>query len=307
MNRFERMNAAVAGKIPDQIPVGLWFHFGGELLTPEEQAIYYLRSIEILKWDFLKVMFEYRPKISNTLNLSRSNDLKLLFENTDWEEPFRRQRQCLEVLCNNLKDEMPIVESGYSPWFMLLRLLGHDYSNILISNSEITHRILLQLTVHSSNHLRMIKKMGIYGYFHATLAASNNQSKNALDMQCQYDCQILNAAQDMVRILHLHERNLSLDHIVSYPFEVLSTSDRDNTNPSLKQLRAEFSKCLMGGICEKSITQLSVAKIQEQIAHAVSDAGSNGFILSPGCSVSASLSLKAMESIKNSKYLISRP
>jgi uroporphyrinogen decarboxylase len=298
------MNAAVTGIKPDQIPVGLWFHFGGETLTPEEQAAIYIHNIRTQKWDFLKVMFEYRPYIPDNLNIFNSHDLQSLLDHTDWEAPFRLQQKCIESLCNELKDEVPIVESGYSPWFMLLRLLGRDCASSLILNSNITHRILAELTFQFCNHIKKIKKLGVYGYFHATLAASKDHSIDGFDFQIKYDHEILSAAKNMVRMLHLHGSHLSIQSIQGYPFEVLSTSDRDSTNPSLKQIRNEVPQCLMGGICEKSLTQLSTNKIQEQIASAILDAGDKGFILAPGCSVSASVSIRTMKNIKNSKHLI---
>lgn len=67
--------------------------------------------------------------------------------------------------------------------------------------------------------------------------------------------------------------------------ESLSVSDRSPDNPTLAELRRRFDACLMGGIDESAFPDLSLPKLAHQIDDAVAQAGREGFILAPGCTL----------------------
>lgn len=290
MNKFERLNTVIAGGKPDRPPAALWFHFGGGFLSPEEQARYYLKVLVPQDWDFLKVMFEYRPRFAPELDLSSPRDLSTLLNSTDWEEPFRLQRQCLTILVDELKEQLPIVDSGYSPWFGLLRWIGRDLGQTVFANTDVISQILEKLTQLTCEHVQRLKEMGVFGYFYATIAASCELSPENIERQTHHDRQILNAAQGLLRMLHLHGNAVDIERVSDYAFEVLNYSDRHPSNPSLAQTRQLSKKCLMGGICEQTLTHISASELMRQIKHETQLSGERNLIVSPGCVVSPSVS-----------------
>src|SRR5690606_4977713 len=98
-----------------------------------------------------------------------------------------------------------------------------------------------------------------------------------------FDLEVLAAAEGMVRVLHVHGNGVDLARIEGYPFEVLSLADRAPDNPSLAELRKRTDRCLMGGIDESALPDMSLDALACQIDDAIRQAGRQGFILAPGC------------------------
>jgi len=307
MTKFERLATVIQGGRPDRLPASMWFHFGGQFLSPADQARYYLKAVIPQDWDLLKVMFEYRPAIAPLLDPNSPDDLTVLLETTDWEEPFRRQRQCLQILARELQANVPIIESGYSPWFSLLRWLGRDYEQALLADQDVVPQILEKITTLTCQHVESLKGLGIHGYFHATIAASTELYPEQDARQTQHDQQILLAGQDGHRFLHLHGNGIDISRASNYAFEVLNYADRHPSNPTLAQARVLASElsgdlsamCLMGGICERTLTQVSSTELKRQIRQEIQTAGDHGLIISPGCTVSPSVSPGHCEAIRD--------
>lgn len=96
---------------------------------------------------------------------------------------------------------------------------------------------------------------------------------------------MLEAMQGMVRVLHVHGTELDMTRVLDYPVEVLSVSDRLRGNPSLAELRRLSDKCLMGGIDESSLIEMSLPELRAHVRDAVAQAGREKLILSPGCTI----------------------
>src|SRR5690606_5821352 len=103
--------------------------------------------------------------------------------------------------------------------------------------------------------------------------------------QKPFAIRVLEAAEGMVRVLHVHGDHLEMDRVWDYPCEVLSVSDRLSSNPSLTQLRGLTDKCLMGGIDETKIQERSLPDIEAEVDDALTQAGRQKLILAPGCTI----------------------
>ncbi|MFM1989235.1 MAG: hypothetical protein RJA99_2192 [Pseudomonadota bacterium] len=88
-----------------------------------------------------------------------------------------------------------------------------------------------------------------------------------------------------VRVLHVHGSSLTIERVLDDPFEVPSVSDRLEGDPTLVQLRGMTDRCLMGGLDESSVTEMSLPEVRAQVRDAVARAGRTRFILSPGCTI----------------------
>ncbi len=133
---FERLDVAVRGQLPDRIPVSVWFHFGSEHLSPETVAQLHLSYFRTYRWDFLKVMFDYRLELPDRIDDRRELDVDLLHSQTRWSAPFERQFACLQILHGELGGEAPIIETVYSPWMYLLRHVGYDKAHAWLERRD---------------------------------------------------------------------------------------------------------------------------------------------------------------------------
>jgi len=304
MDAFERLRTAIAGGVPDRIPVSVWFHFGSEHLPPEEVARLHIAFQRSYRWDFLKVMFDYRFELPASVDAGDEVDLDALLSETDWTAPFARQRACLATLQAELGGEVPIVETVYSPFMSLLRHVGHDSRRSLLDHPDGVAAILDRLTAETCRHVDAIADLGIHGVYFATLAGSIASASPEFALHSRHDIAVLDRAAGLTRFLHLHGDNVGSAHLSNYPREVLHQDGGGTTGTDeLAALRASGERAIMGGLPHGGLTRMSLAAIRARVASAVDSAGRAGFILAPGCSVSPSLARRTMLAIRDSDLL----
>jgi uroporphyrinogen decarboxylase len=247
------------------------------------------------RWDFLKVMFDYRLSYPAAVDDADNIDLPLMLAQADWSAPFRRQREVLVHLCDAMGSDVPIVETVYSPWMYLVRHLGREFLSQAQHHGHELVQILDRLTNETCLHVRELKRIGCHGIYFATLAADQALCGSLVDDA--YDLDVLGEAAGLVRMLHLHGTSLDAAAVKRHPRDVLHWEDRDPSNPTLSQLRAD-NGCLMGGL-SSSLTTMSMSAFRHQVADAIAEAGPNGLMIAPGCSVSPSLSSRKMMALRD--------
>jgi uroporphyrinogen decarboxylase len=302
VNGFRRMQSALEGGSHDQIPVSAWYHFGSEHLAPPDVAKLHADYQAAYDWDFLKVMFDYRLDYPEAVDGSADFDLSLMLQETDWAAPFRRQREVLQLLLGELGSTAPVVETVYSPWMYLVRHIGRDAVERARETPDLLARILERLTEETCRHVKAVRQLGGYGIYFATLAACRSEIATAAEFTKPYDLEVLDVASGLVRMLHLHGPDVDATSVRAYRRDIIHWEDRDAGNPSLSELRAD-NRCLMGGLSSSALTGLSLHALRRQAREAISEAGGNGFVLAPGCSVSPSLSFRKMRALRDHSLL----
>ena len=100
-----------------------------------------------------------------------------------------------------------------------------------------------------------------------------------------------------------HGNPLDITRVLDYPCEVLSWSDRLPGNPSIRDVRALTTKCLMGGVDETRLHERSLPEIRAEVSDAIAQAGGpRNFILSPGCNVSSGTALRLLHGLRDAAY-----
>src|SRR5690606_29721447 len=90
--------------------------------------------------------------------------------------------------------------------------------------------------------------------------------------QKPFDLQVQEAAEGMVRFLHVHGAGIDLARAAAYAYAVRSVSDGVAGNPGLPGLRRLCDKCLLGGIDESRLPQRAQPMVQAQIDDAIAQA-----------------------------------
>ncbi|MGV8840109.1 MAG: uroporphyrinogen decarboxylase family protein [Bauldia sp.] len=303
MDRFERLATAIAGGAPDRVPVSVWFHFGSEHLSPEAVARLHADYYRAYRWDFLKVMFDYRLDLPGRVDDGPEIDLDALLHETDWAAPFARQRDVLAILCTELGREVPIVETVFSPWMCLVRHLGGDRRDALLARPDLLAAILDRLCEETCRHVDALRELAIEGVFFATLAGNVAAGGAEFEAQAPRDRAILDRAHGLTRFLHLHGSGAGIAHLADYPREVLHRDHGAADDGGLGELRRTGERAIMGGLPADGLTRMSLAAIRSRIAGAVDAAGKAGFILAPGCTVSPTLARRTMLAIRDGDHL----
>lgn len=292
MTPRERFLAAVEGRTVDRIPVTTWVHFLSDHLTGEETAGLHERFLKSYEWDLAKVMGDYRYPVP--AGLRSLDDPKWLdeFRPVGLDHPaFARQLTCLRQLRETMGPDYPLLDTGFDPYQSIVRNVGRDQQDNLWKHKASTLRALETVCESICHYVREIKRLGVDGYFYSMNSAIPDGFPRGTRQEVYetflkpFDLEVLKAAEGMVRVLHVHGTGLDLGRLEGYPFEVINLSDRAPDNPSLADLRKWTGKCVMGGIDESTFPDISLAKMRQQIDDAVAQAGREGFILAPGCTL----------------------
>lgn len=292
MNKRERFFAAVRGEKIDHPPVTAWVHFLSDHLSGEQTAALHRCFAEAYDWDVVKVMNDYRyPVPAGVLTLEDAVSLRA-FKPLDLDEPcFAEQLKCLATLRAALGPDIALIDTGFDPYQQVLRNVGFDQAPNLWKHQADTLRALEIVAENICRYIQAVKAQGVEAFFLSINGAiregfprgSNQEVYETF--QRPFELQLLQAAEGMVRILHVHGAGLDLGRVLDYPCEVISISDRLPGNPSLAKLRRITPKCLMGGIDETRFQERTLPAIASEVDDAIAQAGRRKFILAPGCTI----------------------
>lgn len=314
MNHHQRFLATVRGEPTDRPPMSAWMHFGSEHLPAQHTADLHTAFFKAYDWDVLKVMADYRfaipPDIRSFDTADKIRAIALPDSNASC---FRDQLSCLTQLQSAVGQQVPLLDSGYSPYFSLLRHIGHDQAPHLLANPEATRTLLEAICQATCQHLQKLKALGVTGYFYATLAAVPGDQPNGLSQAAYeafvrpYDLAILQSAAGLVRVLHAHGQGLVLDRLQGYPFEVMHLADRAPGNPTLADLRRWTPHCLMGGLDEARFSGASLQALATQMEDAARQTGGQGWILAPGCVLPPSCARRSLQFVRSHTAALAAP
>jgi len=292
MNKRERFYAAVRGEEIDRPPVTAWVHFLSDHLTGEQTAALHRCFVETYDWDVVKVMNDYRyPIPAGVQTLEDAASLRA-FRRLGLDEPcFEQQLKCLVTLRAALGPDIALIDTGFDPYQQVLRNVGFDQAQHLWKHKSEALRALHAVAENICRYIKAVKAQGVEAYFLSINGAiregfprgSNQQVYETF--QRPFELQLLEAAEGMVRILHVHGVGLDLGRVLDYPCEVISISDRLSGNPSLAELRKITRKCLMGGIDETRFQERNLPAVAREVDDALAQAGRRNFILAPGCTI----------------------
>jgi uroporphyrinogen decarboxylase len=292
MNKRERFFAAVRGEKIDRPPVTAWVHFLSDHLTGEQTAALHRCFLEAYDWDVAKVMNDYRYPIPAGVQTLEDRASLRAFKPLGLDEPcFSEQLKCLAALRAALGPDIALIETGFDPYQQVLRNVGFDQAEHMWKHQAEALRALQIVAENTCRYIKAVKAQGVEAFFLSINGAiregfPRGSSRQVYEtFQRPFELQLLEAAEGMVRILHVHGAGLDLGRVLDYPCDVISISDRLPGNPSLADLRRITPKCLMGGIDETKFQERNLPALAHEIDDALAQAGRRKFILAPGCTI----------------------
>lgn len=303
MNQRQRFHAAVKGQPVDRPPVTAWVHFLSDHLQGRQTADLHIEFLREYQWDVLKVMNDYRyPVPAGVQSLQDPASLRA-YQRISLKDPcFVAQLECLQRI-QDACPETPLLETGFEPYQQIVRNIGFSQMQNFYSHRGEALAALEVVTEVMCEYIAAVKAMGIEGMFLSINGAiPANVARGATEEQHEvfqkpFTVSVLQAAEGMARVLHVHGSSLAMERVQGYPFEVLSVSDRLPSNPNLSQLRAMSDKCLMGGIDETKIQERTLPEIAAEVDDSFAQVGRQNFILAPGCTI------PSFTSQRNLRYL----
>ena len=192
-------------------------------------------------------------------------------------------------------DEAPVIHTVFSPLTTLYKLMGWDLLKEAIKTCpEQVHQALKTMTETTCDFVKENLKLGISGFFFASqLANYKFMDDETYDIFGQaYDMQVFEAMRDggWFNVVHIHSFTQEVEksmfnRLAAYPAECINWHDRW-VGPSLSKAREITDKCLIGGINEEGyLNRVKYEVLYDHVRQAITEAGSRGFMLGPGCTI----------------------
>lgn len=303
MSKWERVEAALAGRAVDWPPVSLWHHFPEQDQTAEALAHSTLAWQERYDNDFIKFMppgdyatidwgltSAYRGDQSGT----RDTTHYPVVTAADWRRiapvPVDRgmHRAVIEAarLTNKrLGGAVPLLQTVFSPLTTAMKLSDGRVLDHLREQPEIVHEALAAITFVTRAMTTATLERGASGIFFATQCATTDLMTvtEYEEFGARYDRQVLGAAAaSRFTMLHIHGENIMFDALMAYPVHAINWHDR-RTSPALAEGIRRSGKCAIGGIHEQEIATMTPDAAAAQARDTVAATGGAHMMVGPGC------------------------
>lgn len=305
MTRRERLAATAAGEPVDRVAAALWRHFPGDDQRPADLAAATLMWQRQWDWDFIKVS----PASSFCLidwgvedrwvggdEGNREYTRRSITDAAGWTQlrtldPERgalaRQIDCLQRIRQGVGDEVPFIQTIFSPLAQAKNLAGQDRLIVHLRQSPEPVRAGLEVIAETTlSFLEAAKATGIAGIYYAVQLANYGLLSEAeyREFGEPLDRRILEAASDCwFNMVHLHGRDVMFDLVAKYPAQALNWHDRES-GPLLGEGKSRFGGAVCGGLEHwEHLLRGDPTQIRALVADAIEQTGGRRFILSSGC------------------------
>ncbi len=292
MTKLERFRAAVSGAAVDRPPCFAWVHFASDALGGTEHAMRHARFVHDNDWDVCKIVNDFRYPVPEGLETITGAQDMLRFEREPMSRSsFQEELKCIRLLRAEFGADMPVMLTTFDPFQQVMRRVGYTRARTVFEHPDEALAMLDAVCDTMCRYMREVREAGCDTIFFSVNSAIMPPNSRGIDDATfrkffrPFELRMLEAMQGMIRVLHIHGTQLDVSRVIDYPAEAISVSDRLPGNPSLSQLRAMTSKCLVGGIDESSIVEKSLPELRAEILDCVQQIGRENFILSPGCTI----------------------
>lgn len=307
MRKQERVFAALNGEDVDRPPAALWRHF-----PEQDQTAWGLAQVvadwqKKWDWDFVKVTptsgyyfedwggtFEYRPQgnVHGTRTvMSRPVQSRQALENLKpldvTQGVYGRELQALRELRKLLDDDVPVLQTIFSPFNVASSLMGEFLATAMADHPHKLRQAMDVITEVTAAFAVASLEAGADGLFFATQMA---QPEKATVQQFQewgipYDQRVLSAVRDHTSflLLHIHGDNIYFDMPVqNYPIDAVNWHTRI-AGPSLQEALTRFDGAVVGGLTEEVLVRGEPDEVRAQAVDAVDRTGGRRIVVGAGC------------------------
>lgn len=327
MNKKERIQAAITGNKPDQLPYSLWTHLPGIDLDPvmlAEKTFEFYKAYDV---DFIKTMnngmyaiedFGCRIDYSEITNGGVAKVVSTPIQTPgDWttlkicpvsQGSLARELYSLRLLLEKTKEEqVPVLFTIFSPITTadkisgktMLRHIREGHGNLVKQALEVITKTTINLAIEAL-------RLGADGVFFASqMSTYDAMSYDAYkEYGMPYDLRVLEACKKgWFNTLHAHGSNIMFELLKDYPVAVFNWHVGE-TLPTLDEAHTLTGKCLMGGLQRMDITNKHRNDLQHQIYEGYRLLGGRHLILTPGCVIRYPLDTEMLAYIKRTKDYI---
>jgi uroporphyrinogen decarboxylase len=304
MNKRERLEATIRGQDVDRVAVALWRHFPGDDQRPDDLAAAHVAFQREYDWDFVKITpassyclldWGVRDRWEGHPEGTRRYTQRVVDRPEDWlnlkvlepdQGALGRQLECLRLVRKAFGEEVPFIQTIFSPLAQAKNLAGQERLTLHIrTNAGQVHHALEVITDTTVRFIQAAKQHGISGIFYAVQHASYNVMSEA-EYQVlgrPYDLQVLAAASDLsLNVLHLHGRDGMFRLVSDYPAHIVNWHDRESP-PGLAAGLKMIKGAASGGVERDALLADDPQPALEQARDAFLQTRGRRWVLGTGC------------------------
>jgi uroporphyrinogen decarboxylase len=310
LNKRERVRAALQGKPVDRPPISFWRHFFEKETSAAGLAEAMLGFQRTYDWDFMKVnpracyhaepwgcrfQFSGQPHIGPKLTeaaIKTPDDWRQVKPLSPTTGAFGEQLEALRLIKDELRGEVPLVETIFTPLSVAGQLVGSDevMRDHLGQYPERVHEALEAITETFERFAKACLDVGVDGLFYATTGwATYDRLTDAeyAEFGRPYDVRVLKAVDGApFNILHVCRSHNMLWKLMDYPAHAVNWATEDPTNPKIGEVWQRSHRPVIGGVDHIDTLRHGMP---EAVAAEVRSAGGQtreGLLIGPGCSIS---------------------
>jgi uroporphyrinogen decarboxylase len=308
MNSIERVQATLARRPVDRVPVSAWGHFFTRELTAESFVASTLEFVDAYDWDFLKIHpracyhvegwgFRYAPSsdpardhicighpIENPQAWRKLKPLPLDCA------PLAEQLRAAEMLVRALHGRMPVIMTVFAPLDVAEKLVDRNTA-LLKSHIEqdpaALEPALASFAETFAAFVRRLVQIGVDGIYFSTQWATDRRMSALRYQQWvrPYDEIVLAEARSLwFNVLHLCGPQVQLDAMADYPVQAIHWDMHADGNPSLADGAARVPQAVGGGIDVPRLANADAKLVEDVLVDCIRAANCRGLLVGPGCS-----------------------
>jgi uroporphyrinogen decarboxylase len=303
MTKRERIQAAIARKPVDRVPVAFWRHAPAVDHTAKGLAEAMLDFHRRWDLDLIKVMssgvycvedWGCTVAYQGSPNGAKTCTVHAVKTTADWGRvtaldpgagALGRELEALRLIVRGRGDDVPALHTIFSPLTIARKLAGDRLDADLAAAPEAVEGALEVIAATVTRYAAAALEAGADGFFFASQHVSRDAIPEAAFRRWElpHMRRILEtlAAGGGFTMLHLHGANVFFDACADLPVAVLNWHDR-LAGPALAQGKARGA--VAAGLGESgTLRQGPVAAIQAEVRDALAQTGGRGHILTTGC------------------------
>jgi uroporphyrinogen decarboxylase len=309
MDRYERVQTALAGKAVDRVPVSAWGHFYNKETSAEGLADIMLSFQSQYDWDFLKIHarasyhvegwgFTYIPSVHpDKPHQTTSHPIR---DAKDWRKlrplspevgSLKEQLRAIELIRKGLKEKIPTIMTVFSPLDVAEKLVDRDTNLLQTHLREDPESVNAGLAAISETFEGFMGKLlgaGIDGIYFSTKWANSKKmtAKEYRDLALPHDLRVLKAARGFwMNFLHLCEGHVYLKEMSDYPVQVFHWDRHQPGNPNFSDGKRMVSAAVSGGVDSKTLAEGTEVEVEKKVRQVIEETQGRHFLLGPGCSI----------------------
>jgi uroporphyrinogen decarboxylase len=320
MTKAERIQAALARRPVDRVPVSFWRHAPDVDHTALGLAQAMLDFQRRWDLDFIKVMSSGVYCVEDwgcrVAYLDSPNGAKQCTEHAvqslgDWARikpldagagALGRELQALRMIREGRGgDDAPILHTVFSPMTVARKLAGDRLRGDLRAAPDAVASALDAIADTMSRHAAAALEAGADGFFFATQTSCPEvmSREESARWEIPYAQRVLErgARGSALTVLHIHGRDIYFDLLAGLPVHAINWHDR-LTAPALADARRRTARVLVGGLNEaETLRRGDGPAAGGEARDAVRQVDGTGLIVAPGCVLPLAVPEHALEAV----------